>query len=374
MTDPSSSAPLPRLSPTSSYYIRRLLHQNLDQLKSVLATGAGIEANPLSDLNEVLHSLYLETDELNSTIQSLERLAACHQLLIHQGSLHRKELEEVQAEIFWLLGFRFEQSEHRGLILLVDDQPENLRVLSTTLSKQGYDIRSTVSGAMALTAAKTALPDLILLDIMMPGMDGYAVCRELKSMVETSDIPVIFVSAIDDTFDKVKAFQVGGADYITKPFRIEEVAARIANQMQIRQLQQRLKDQNIRMEEEVRRAAKQQFLGEWAALALDQMGDYVLFCDDQAQVLHGNGAAGETLGYSYDDLLTLSLYTIAPDLTPEVWSEQRETLRNWGFTSHETTHFTQAKGAIAVSLGMYYFRHRDQERICVVARKQVTDW
>lgn len=368
----SSRPPLPRLSPTTSYYIRRLLHQNLDQLRSVLASGAGLEANPLSDLNEVMGSLYLEADELKEAVQSIERLATCHQALATQGGLHRQELEQTQSEIFWLLGFRLDRPEHRGLLLLVDDQPENLRLLSTTLSKQGYDIRSTVSGSMAITAAKTAKPDLVLLDIMMPGMDGYEVCRELKSQVETADIPIIFVSAIDDTFDKVKAFQVGGADYITKPFRIEEVAARIENQMQIRQLQQRLRGQNVRLEEELQRIKTEQNQAELMQLAMAQIGDYVLFCDDQAQVIHGNEAACKHLGYSYGDLLTLSLYTIAPTLTPDQWSGYRQKLRDWGFITLQMEHQSVTQQAIAVSLGMYYFQHNGQERFCLVARKLVT--
>lgn len=368
----SSRPPLPRLSPTTSYYIRRLLHQNLDQLRSVLASGAGLEANPLSDLNEVMGSLYLEADELKEAVQSIEHLATCHQALATQGGLHRQELEQTQSEIFWLLGFRLDRPEHRGLLLLVDDQPENLRLLSTTLSKQGYDIRSTVSGSMAITAAKTAKPDLVLLDIMMPGMDGYEVCRELKSQVETADIPIIFVSAIDDTFDKVKAFQAGGADYITKPFRIEEVAARIENQMQIRQLQQRLRGQNVRLEEELQRIKTEQNQAELMRLAMAQIGDYVLFCDDQAQVVHGNEPACKHLGYSYSDLLTLSLYTIAPTLTPDQWSGYRQKLRDWGFITLQMEHQSVTQQAIAVSLGMHYFKQNGQERFCLVARKLVT--
>jgi DNA-binding response OmpR family regulator len=361
-----------RLSPPTSYYIRRLLYQNLDQLRSVLASGAGLEANPLSDLNEVLDSLYLEVDEFNTAVTKIERLTARHKTLATQGSLHRQELDQAQTEIFWLLGFRLERPDHRGLLLLVDDQPENLRLLSTTLSKQGYDIRSTVSGSMAITAAATAEPDLILLDIMMPGMDGYEVCRQLKDGERTADIPIIFVSAIDDTFDKVKAFQVGGADYITKPFRIEEVLARIENQMQLRQLQRRLQEQNVRLEEELQRIKVEQHQADLMRLAFAQIGDYVLFCDDQAQVLHGNEAACEQLGYSYSDLLTLSLYTIAPNLTLNQWVKHREKLRDWGFMTLEMEHRTADHTPLAVSLGMYYFQQHGEERICLVARKLVT--
>jgi len=97
-------------------------------------------------------------------------------------------------------------------ILIVDDAPDNLRVLSSMLTKQGYTVRKALNGNMALTACETSLPDLILLDIRMPDMDGYEVCRHLKASERTRDVPVIFLSALDGALDKVKAFNAGGAD------------------------------------------------------------------------------------------------------------------------------------------------------------------
>lgn len=132
----------------------------------------------------------------------------------------------------------------KGDILIVDDTPANLRVLSATLSGRGYEVRCVNSGAMALTVARNAPPDLILLDIKMPEMDGYQVCQQLKSDPKTYEIPVIFLSALDDTADKVKAFTAGGVDYITKPFQTEEVLARVKNQLTISHLRQKLTAQN----------------------------------------------------------------------------------------------------------------------------------
>ena len=120
-------------------------------------------------------------------------------------------------------------------ILIVDDTPANLNVLSAILGKRGYRIRPAINGALALKAAQKAAPDLILLDVQMPGMDGYEVCRQLKGDAQTRAIPVIFISALDDVLDKVEAFQVGGVDYITKPFQIEEVLARVENQLALHQ-------------------------------------------------------------------------------------------------------------------------------------------
>ena len=134
-------------------------------------------------------------------------------------------------------------------ILIVDDTPDNIRFLSSLLLEQGYNVRKSINGQMALTAAKTLPPDLILLDINMSGMNGYEVCERLKEDTQTSSVPIIFLSALDDVLDKVKAFQVGGVDYITKPFQIEEVLVRIQNQLTIQSLQTQLKAQNTQLQQ-----------------------------------------------------------------------------------------------------------------------------
>lgn len=133
-------------------------------------------------------------------------------------------------------------------ILVVDDIPDNIRFLSKMLLDRGYNVRKALSGAMALTAVQTTPPDLILLDINMPGMNGYEVCEHLKKNEQTAAIPVIFLSALNDALDKVQAFQLGAADYITKPFQIEEVLARIQHQLTIQQLQQQLQAQNLQLQ------------------------------------------------------------------------------------------------------------------------------
>jgi len=129
-------------------------------------------------------------------------------------------------------------------ILIVDDTPANLQLLTSMLVEQGYQIFSAISGKVALNVVQKSLPDLILLDINMPGMNGYEVCEQLKANEKTRDIPVIFVSALSETLDKVKAFFVGGVDYVTKPFQAEEVLARVKTHLQLHQLQQQLTAQN----------------------------------------------------------------------------------------------------------------------------------
>lgn len=140
----------------------------------------------------------------------------------------------------------------KGNILLIDDTPDNLRLLTSVLSEQGYKVRSVINGQMALMGATAAPPDLILLDINMPDMDGYEVCQQLKMKPETAEIPVIFVSAFDETLDKVKAFGVGGVDYITKPFQVREVLARVENHLNLRNLQRQLRSLNDELEQRVR--------------------------------------------------------------------------------------------------------------------------
>jgi PAS domain S-box-containing protein len=134
-------------------------------------------------------------------------------------------------------------------ILVVDDQPSNLRLLSELLTRRGYQVYRAISGQLALNAAIAHSPDLILLDIRMPEMDGYEVCQRLKARPETEQIPVIFLSVLDDIDDKIQAFQVGCADYIAKPFQIEEVLARIDKQVSLKKLQHQLKEQNFQLQQ-----------------------------------------------------------------------------------------------------------------------------
>ena len=141
-------------------------------------------------------------------------------------------------------------SEHAS-IMVVDDQPANLKLLEDMLKERGYKVRSFPRGRLALAAALQNPPDLFLLDINMPEMNGYEVCESLKSHPELSSAPVIFLSALSGTEDKVKAFQAGGADYITKPFQVEEVQARVLTHLNLHQLQRRLRLQNDLLEEAV---------------------------------------------------------------------------------------------------------------------------
>ncbi len=142
------------------------------------------------------------------------------------------------------------EDEKKGVVLIVDDNPTNLGLLFECLGRAGFEVLLSQDGQDALEQVELEHPDIILLDVMMPDMDGFETCHHLKANKATRDIPVIFVTALSDTVDKVKGFEAGGVDYITKPFQPEEVKARVNAHMMIRKLQQRLQAQNALLEKQ----------------------------------------------------------------------------------------------------------------------------
>ncbi|MEG3973753.1 PAS domain-containing protein [Microcoleus sp. herbarium8] len=192
-------------------------------------------------------------------------------------------------------------------ILIVDDHPESLRLLSQFLSKQGYKVRPTRDGKFALQFARSTPPDLILLDIMMPGMDGYQVCEQLKACAKTKDIPVIFISGLNEVFDKVKAFSLGAADYITKPFQTEEVVSRIQNQLLLSRLSKQIVEQNARLQAEIeerkRVEAELRESQHWLS-AVIKMNPNVLYIYDviEHRILYLNRELYSDLGYSLAEI------------------------------------------------------------------------
>ena len=141
-------------------------------------------------------------------------------------------------------------------ILIVDDTVANLHLLSGLLKEEGYHVRPVTNGQLALTAAQKKCPDLVLLDINMPEMDGYEVCARLKRDETLRAVPVIFISALSDPLDKVKAFKCGGVDYVTKPFQIEEVRARVDTHLRLARMTDRLSQQNAALTEKNRRLSE----------------------------------------------------------------------------------------------------------------------
>jgi len=196
-------------------------------------------------------------------------------------------------------------------ILIVDDTPDNLRLLSKILESQDYIIRKSLTGQMAIQSAQSHPPDLILLDISMPEMNGYEVCKHLKASSITADIPIIFISALNQIEDKVQAFELGGQDYITKPFQELEVLVRVKNQLLIQQQKQQLRQEvqerekaeaevrrlntNLERQVQARTLELQQALN--CELALKRISDQVRDSLDQHQILQ---TTVETLAQALD--------------------------------------------------------------------------
>lgn len=194
-------------------------------------------------------------------------------------------------------------------ILIVDDTPANLRMLADMLLERGYKVRPVSGGKLALQAAIANPPDLILLDVTMPELDGYEVCERLKAHESLKGIPVIFISALNETMDKVKAFSVGGIDYITKPFQFEEVAARVSTHLKLHTLQRELERHNHHLQEMVTEQVKEISSAQLATiLALAKLAEYrdedtgthiqrvQRYCQTLATCLAEQGVFGSAIG------------------------------------------------------------------------------
>ncbi len=133
-------------------------------------------------------------------------------------------------------------ASEQAVIMVVDDNPDNLKLLSDILSEQGFQVRQALNGRLALAAIKQQSPDLFILDVRMPEMDGFELCRQLKNDITTCNVPVIFISGLGEPADKVKAFEVGGQDYITKPFEDTEVLARVKLHLEVSSMRKNLEN------------------------------------------------------------------------------------------------------------------------------------
>jgi adenylate cyclase len=301
----------PQLSAGIIYYIRKLLRQNLDRLHFYSPTEDGIKADAMSNLNAVLLSLYGSEAKVAGVVSELERLTIVHQTLSGSASINRLELQNTEETMFSLFGFRMQEQHRKGNVLVVDDVPTNVTLLANALGHQGYDVKTATNGKNAISAAQDAIPDVVLLDIMMPDLDGYSVCEQLKAYALTRDVPVIFVSAVYDAASKVKAFKAGGADYITKPFQIEEVLARVEHQLKLRTLQKRLESQNIRLQDEIadRKQAEQRYRG-----LFENATEGMFQTTPAGKYLNANMALATLYGYESSRELMESIGNIADRL------------------------------------------------------------
>lgn len=240
------------ISPGIIYYVRKLLRQNLDRLRFVRLGGHALIADGTRDLNEVIDSLYPSLGRKLKAIQELDRLTIVHQTLSGSAATNRNEIHDTEVAIFAILGFEFCDPMGKGCILVVDDAPGDLQLLSSSFKQQGYRVEIATNGQAAIAGIQDTLPDVVLLDLLMPEMSGYEVCESLQKISIVRDVPIIFVSSSDDIDNKVRALSLGGADFISKPFQMPEVLARVENQLRLRNLQKRLEAQNLRLQDEMR--------------------------------------------------------------------------------------------------------------------------
>lgn len=208
---------------------------------------------------------------------------------------------------------------HPDKILLVDDTPANLTLLTEILQREGYQILAAKDGQGAIKIASHMLPDLILLDIMMPGIDGYETCRQLKNKDETKDIPVIFISAKTDVDDLVRGFSVGGVDYINKPFREAEVCARIASQIKIQALNQKLTASESDMRQLV---IEHQNQSNRLQNIVELVVDGILETNGSGIIQLVNPAVEQLFGYSVEELQSINF----TQLLAEPYATQYELL------------------------------------------------
>jgi putative nucleotidyltransferase with HDIG domain len=199
---------------------------------------------------------------------------------------------------------------NKGRILAVDDTPASLKLLSDILNEEGYEVRAAINGELALRAATNNPPELVLLDIRMPGMDGFEVCRQLKAHPKTCGVPVIFVSAISETGEKVQGFELGAVDFVTKPYQREELLARVRTHLEVNRLRNHLEE----LVEERTRELKDSLLDFVTAIAatIEVRDPYT--AGHQRRVAHLATAIAKELRLTEDQIVGLKLASVVHDI------------------------------------------------------------
>jgi len=210
-------------------------------------------------------------------------------------------------------------------ILIVDDTPANIALLVDYLEDNGFRVAVAQDGAEGLQRAEFTEPDLILLDVMMPGMDGFETCRRLKAAPKTREIPVIFMTALTDAGEKVNAFGVGAVDYVTKPFDIEEVLARVKTHLSLRAMRRQLQTQNILLQQEIAVRLEAERALRLTQFSVDRATFAVVWITPDGSVAYANEAACALLNYTREEFLKLSMADVEEGVTAENWWE------NWAY-------------------------------------------
>ncbi|MBD0344621.1 MAG: response regulator, partial [Coleofasciculus sp. Co-bin14] len=236
-----------------------------------------------------------------------------------------------------------------GVILIVDDTPTNLEVLFDFLANTGFTVLVAEDGESAIDRAEYAPPDLILLDVIMPGIDGFETCRRLKANDLTKNIPVIFMTALSDTVDKVRGLNLGAVDYVTKPLQHEEVLARIKLHLHLGRLTKTLQEQNLRLEQEIQqRQRSEQKLKEQAAL-LDITTDAIVVQDLSNQILFWNKGAEHLYGWTAEEALGKNAIQLLYRYPSAELDDNHEILTECGLWQGELRQVTKEGKAIIIA-------------------------
>ncbi len=263
----------------------------------------------------------------------------------------------------------------KGVILIVDDNPANLEMLLEFLADAGFTVLVAEDGESAIAGAEYAPPDMILLDILMPVMDGFETCRRLKANPLTQDIPIIFMTALTETVDKVKGLSLGAVDYVTKPLEHEEVLARIELHLKLRNLTKTLQGQNQRLEKEIcERKQAEQKIREQAAL-LDITTDAILVRDFDNQISFWNQGAEHLYGWQATEVIGKNINQLLyrPDLLPQLHNVQKS-LTEHGYWQGELEQVTKQDKKILVASRWTLMRDQDgQPKSILTVNTDITE-
>jgi PAS domain S-box-containing protein len=250
----SSTSRLLDLSTT--YYLRKLLRQHLHHLKSIVASGASIPADDLSDIGAVLTSLYLEPDELADVVEQLDRLVAAHEAMSAQPAQFQTELVQLEEKIFWFLGYKSGTIGRLANVALVEPDRHSAKRMVEALMEKGYEVTLSSTADQILNHIRLNVPDVILVAVKQAEMSGFTLCQELKTLPELLNIPVIVLGEFDGIQEKIQAFESGAIDYLAKPVSLEELFLLITVRCQLQNLQHRLAVQNQTLQLEVKARAE----------------------------------------------------------------------------------------------------------------------
>ena len=257
-------------------------------------------------------------------------------------------------------------------VLVIDDTQANRQLVVEALGRQGYRVLVAQDGEEGIERAQLVQPDLILLDVRMPGIDGFETCRRLKARPEVREIPVMFMTALSESADKVNGFAAGGVDYVTKPLQIDELLARVATHVKLHRLQKQLEAQNAELrgyrdnlEQQVAARTEEVRL---MSHALNRVQEAAYLFDQDGRIIYVNDEACRSLGYDAAELLTMNILAIDPELSSEQWAEYWSLTRRLGSVTIEATNSRRDGSRFPIEVNASYFDYAGRAYCLALAR------